>query len=56
VGYFSIPNQSKTSYLKMDEFRQQNVLDQTEYIRHVKFEKPLTVLMNGKERRALIHL
>jgi len=56
VGYFSVPNQSKKSYLKMDEFRQQKVADQTEFIRHVQFEKPLTVLMNGKERRALIHL
>jgi len=56
VGYFSVPHKSKSSYLKMNELIKQKVIDRTEFIRHIQFEKPLSVLMNGKERRALIHL
>ncbi|MDD4108888.1 MAG: PEP/pyruvate-binding domain-containing protein, partial [Prolixibacteraceae bacterium] len=55
VGYFSIPCNSKSSYLKMEEFEEQTIVNETQFIRHVRFEEPLLVLMNGKERRALIH-
>ena len=55
VGYFSVPHNSRTSKLKMDALKQQKVIQQTEFIKHVEFDKPLSILMNGKERKALIH-
>ena len=55
VGYFSVPHNSRTSKLKMDALKQQKVIKETEFIKHVEFDKPLSVLMNGKERKALIH-
>lgn len=55
VGYFSVPHNSRTSKLKMDALKQQKVIKETEFIKHVQFDKPLSVLMNGKERKALIH-
>jgi hypothetical protein len=55
VGYFSIPHQSSDSVLKMDALRQQKLIYETEFVKHVYFSKPLTVLMNGKERKVLIH-
>jgi hypothetical protein len=55
VGYFSIPHNSPKSVLKMEILKKQKVVRQTEYIKHVEFEKPMYVLMNGKERRALVH-
>ncbi len=54
VGYFSVPHSSKTAILKMEEFKKQKVVSETEFVRHIEFEKPLSVLMNGKERRAII--
>ncbi|MCK3685608.1 PEP/pyruvate-binding domain-containing protein [Maribellus sp. YY47] len=55
VGYFSVPHNSRTSKLKMEALQQQEVMHQSEFIKHVHFDKPLTILMNGRERKALIH-
>jgi hypothetical protein len=55
VGYFSVPHNSRNSQLKMEMLLQQTVMEETEFIKHVEFEHPLTVLMNGRERKALIH-
>lgn len=55
VGYFSVPHNSRNSKIKMEALRQQEVVRETEFIKHVVFDKPLSVLMNGRERRALIH-
>ena len=55
VGYFSVPHNCRKSKIKMEALRQQTVLRETEFIKHVQFNKPLSVLMNGRERRALIH-
>jgi hypothetical protein len=55
VGYFSVPHQSRKSKLKMEALQQQEVLHETEFIKHVRFNKPLTILMDGRERKALIH-
>ena len=55
VGYFSVPHNCRKSKIKMEALKEQKVLRETEFIKHVQFNKPLTVLMNGRERRALIH-
>ena len=55
VGYFSVPHKSRNSLLKMEALKEQKVVRETEYIKHVEFDKPLTVLMNGRVRKALIH-
>ncbi len=55
VGYFSVPENSDSSILKVEELEKQSIVHKTAYINHVRFKKPLTVLMNGKERKALIH-
>ncbi len=55
VGYFSIPFGSKKSTLKMESLKKQKVVKETDFIKHVEFDKPLTILMNGREQKALIH-
>jgi len=55
VGYFSVPHNSRTSRLKMETLKQQKVVSQTEFVKHVEFDKPLSILMNGRERKAMIH-
>lgn len=55
VGYFSVPHNSRTSKLKMEALKQQRIVKESQYIKHVEFNKPLTILMNGRERKALIH-
>ncbi|WP_297096880.1 PEP/pyruvate-binding domain-containing protein [uncultured Draconibacterium sp.] len=55
VGYFSVPHNSRNTKLKMEALQKQQVLRETEFIKHVQFDKPLTILMNGRDRRVLIH-
>ena len=55
VGYFSVPYQAENAKLKMEALEQQKLIHETEFVKHVYFSKPLTVLMNGRERKALIH-
>lgn len=55
VGYFSVPYQAENAKLKMEALGQQKLIHETEFVKHVYFNKPLTVLMNGRERKALIH-
>lgn len=55
VGYFSVPHNSRTSKLKMETLKQQKIIKETEFIKHVEFDKPLSILMNGRERKAMIH-
>lgn len=55
VGYFSVPFNSRNSKIKMEALKQQTIIHETQFVKHVRFDKPLTVLMNGRERKALIH-
>ncbi len=55
VGYFSVPHNSADARLNLDALKNRNIVHQTEFIKHVELENPLTVLMNGKHRKALIH-
>lgn len=56
VGYFSVPHNSNKAFLKLDGLENSKTVTETEFIKHVRLKEPLTVLMNGKERKALIHL
>jgi len=55
VGYFSVPHNSRSSILKMETLKDQKIMHKTEFIKHVVFDQPLHILMNGRERKALIH-
>ncbi len=55
VGYFSVPHHSNRAFLKMEKLKKMKTKNETEYVKHVEFDNPLTVLMNGRERRAIIH-
>jgi hypothetical protein len=54
VGYFSIPHNSGNSKLKLEVLKKQKIIHKTDFIAHVRFETALEILMDGKERKALI--
>jgi phosphoenolpyruvate synthase/pyruvate phosphate dikinase len=56
IGYCSVINTSDTDYIRWDILNNQEVIDQTTYFRHIRFEKPLKILMNGKEKTSAITL
>jgi len=54
VGYFSIPHHSPDSSVNIDLLMNMPVTDQGTYIRHVCFKNELNIVMDGKNRQALI--
>ncbi|MCL1821897.1 MAG: PEP/pyruvate-binding domain-containing protein, partial [Prolixibacteraceae bacterium] len=54
VGYFAIPHNSPNSFINMNILYEQETVNETRYIKHVRFDKPLTILMDGKSRQAMI--
>jgi hypothetical protein len=56
VGYFSIQPEMSKSYIRWDVLKKQTIINQTKYFRHIRFEKPLTVSMDGKKRISVVTL
>lgn len=54
VGYFSIKHDSATDFIDWEKLKKQEVISDMNYITHVEFEEPLTIVMDGKKRTSLI--
>ncbi len=56
VGYFSVNQDSDQDKVNWEMIRNQQVIWKGEFLRHVRFEKPLIVRMDGKKGMAVISL
>jgi hypothetical protein len=54
VGYFTVQPELLSSYIRYEILEKQEVLRETEYFKHVRFEKPLLIRMDGKKRISVI--
>jgi hypothetical protein len=54
VGYFCVQPELSDSYILYDVLKQQKNIRKTQYYTIVRFEKPLTVRMDGKKRISVI--
>jgi len=54
VGYFTIPHNSQDATINMDVLMNMPLVDEGKYIRHVRFANELNIIMDGKNRQALI--
>ena len=54
VGYFSINEGSQDGSVFWEKLNQQPVIEEGKYFRHVRFEKPLLIRMDGKNRMAVV--
>ncbi len=54
VGYFSVHHNKRDEFVNFDHLKEQEVIQQTHYFTHVRFNKPLLILMNGKQQKAII--
>ncbi len=54
VGYFTIPHNSADSNVNMKKLTDMPVVEEGNYIRHVCFANELNIIMDGKNRQALI--
>ena len=56
VGYFSLQDSSPTDFIRWDLLKHKRAIHKTTYFRHVRFQKSLTVIMDGKNGRSIIHI
>jgi hypothetical protein len=54
VGYFSVPENRVHTYIDWSTLKSQKTIFETKYFRHIRFQHPLTVLMDGRKRVSLI--
>ncbi len=54
VGYFCIPHNSNNSFIDLKTLEKQEIVRNTGYIRHIRFDNPLTIMMDGRKRQAVI--
>lgn len=54
VGYFSIQQELSSSIINWEIFDQQKIISETNYFRHVRFNKPVVVRMDGKKQDMVI--
>jgi hypothetical protein len=55
VGYFSVKHNDLIDFINWDVLQKSNIINETQYFKHVRFEKPLEILMDGKKRASLIY-
>ncbi len=56
VGYFTITPRMTESFVNWDWLTQHNIVKELKFTRHLRFDKPLTVKMNGRKGRGVIIL
>ncbi|MFO7873591.1 MAG: PEP/pyruvate-binding domain-containing protein [Bacteroidales bacterium] len=55
VGYFSVKHNDLIDYINWDKLQESDVVHEKKYVRHVRFNKPLEVIMDGKKRASIIY-
>ena len=54
VGYFSVDHNSRQDIIHWDRIREGRLIGTGHFYRHVRFDKPLTVSMDGRKGMAVI--
>lgn len=54
IGYFSVMHSSPTDFVNWEMLNAQKEVNRTSFFKHVTFEKPLTILMDGRIKTAAI--
>lgn len=54
VGYFSINHESNDGKIVWEKLNNQKVIEEGKFFRHIRFEKPLLIRMDGKKGMAVI--
>ncbi len=54
VGYFSIQHDSSTSFIRWDELDEQELIEESGFVKHIRFKEPVCIMMDGKKRISII--
>jgi len=54
IGYFSVLHSSPTDFVKWEKLKDQKIVHETGFFKHIQFKKPLTILMDGRLKTSAI--
>lgn len=54
VGYFTVNSIDKEDFIDWEWLTKQNAIEELNFTRHIRFEKPISTRMNGHESRGII--
>ncbi len=54
VGYFTISSKNKNDFVDWKWIKKQKPLESFKYIKHVQFENPIIIKMNGRQNKGII--
>jgi len=54
VGYFSIQHNVATSFIQWDELSKQELIEESSFVKHIRFKEPVCIMMDGKKRISII--
>ena len=54
VGYFTVNSFSKIGYIDWDWLLKQRVVEELEFTKHIAFNKPVSVKINGHKNKGVI--
>jgi len=56
VGYFTINTYTGDGIFKKELLDSMPAIEETEHVRHVRFDRPLKVMMDGKKQEGVVLL
>jgi hypothetical protein len=54
IGYFSVLHSSPSDFVRWEMLKNEKAVNETTYFKHIRFKKPLTILMDGKQKTSAI--
>jgi hypothetical protein len=54
IGYISVLDTSQTDFIQWEVLNSTHVVEETRYLKHVRFPQPLRIRMNGKQKTSVI--
>ena len=54
IAYFSVMPEAGKGFIRYDRIDEGNLIEETEFLRHVRFDKPLKIIIDGRNRKAAV--
>jgi hypothetical protein len=54
IGYFSVNDISQSEFINWERLYRKPVINSTTHVRHICFDNPMKILMNGREKKSVI--
>ncbi|MDD4847951.1 MAG: PEP/pyruvate-binding domain-containing protein [Bacteroidales bacterium] len=56
VGYFSVQHDSTSEFIRWDVLQKQNLIEETRFCKHIRFQQPFKVKMDGIKQIGMVEL